>query len=377
MIRKTYKYRLYPTRAQVDLLTAQLSEACRLYNAALQERRDAWRINRKSISLYDQTYQLKEIFADGDCDIKGFSAAWYVLDRVNKSFAAFFRRVKAGQKAGFPRFKSFRRFDSFTWQIQANDKPIKDGKLRIPKMGTFRLKLHRAIEGKIKTCTVKREAGRWYVCFSVECEAKPLPPCSEAVGIDVGLTTFATLSDGAGFTNPRWYKEAQAKLRLAQRRVARRKKGGSGRRKAVQLLQRAHAHIRQQRADFHHKVSRQLVNTHGLIAVEDLSIKGLVSGMLAKSVQDAGWDMFLEKIAYKAEDAGRQFFRVNPSGTTQNCSGCGHKQVKSLAERTHVCDICGLVLNRDHNAAINILRAGIVLAGLTWPNAASVPAESP
>jgi putative transposase len=195
------------------------------------------------------------------------------------------------------------------------------------------------------------------------------------VGVDVGLSSFATLSDGSEIPNPRYYEEAQKKLRIAQRKVARRRRGSNRRKKAVLLLQRAHQYTKNQRADFHHKISRWLVNSYGLIAVEDLNIKGLAQSNLAKQITDAGWGMFLDKIAYKAESAGRRFFRVNPSGTSQNCSGCGHKQVKSLSVRVHKCDSCGLELGRDHNAAINILRLGLSLAALTCPTGESVAAE--
>jgi putative transposase len=236
--------------------------------------------------------------------------------------------------------------------------------LRVSKIGKVKIKLHRPIEGKIKTLTIKREAGRWYACVSVECEAIPLPASIESVGVDVGLLAFATLSDGTEIENPRFYKEAQAKLRRAERRVARRKKGSHRRRKAVRLLARVHQHVRQQRADFHHKESRKIVNRFGLIVVEDLNIKGLAGGMLAKSVNDVGWGMFLEKIAYKAENAGRQFFRVKPNGTSQTCSGCGSHVPKTLSQRVHRCS-CGLELGRDHNAAINILGLGLNLKDVT------------
>lgn len=179
---------------------------------------------------------------------------------------------------------------------------------------------------------MKREAGKWYACFSVEREPKSLPANPESIGVDVGLLAFATLSDGTEIENPRYYREARAKLRRAQRKVARRKKGSRRRRKAVLLLQKAHAHVRNQRADFHHKVSRRLVDNYGLIAVEDLNVQGLAAGMLAKSVRDAGWGIFLEKVAYKAAEAGRQFLRVNPSGTSQTCT-CGAHTPKDLGQR--------------------------------------------
>lgn len=370
-MRRTFKYRLYPTRAQVYALSGQLGEACRLYNAGLQERRDAWRISRTSVNYYTQANQLKEIRAAGDLTLANFSACQDVLRRVDKTFKAFFSRVKRGVNAGFPRFKSASRFDSLAFPSYGDGCKLIDSKLRLQGVGLVKVKLHRPVEGVIKTVTVKREAGRWYACFSVECEAKLLPECVGSVGVDVGLAAFATLSDGTEILNPRYYREAQATLRRAQRKVARRKRGSHRRRKAVQLLQKAHAHVRSQRADFHHKISRWLVNNHGLIAVEDLNVKGLAGGMLAKPVSDAGWGMFLDKIAYKAENAGRQFFRVNPNGTTQICSGCGSHCPKDLSQRVHSCS-CGLKLGRDHNAAINILRLGLSRQSVTCPVGESV-----
>lgn len=342
----------------------------------MQERHDAWRIARKSLSLYDQTYQLKEIFAAGDTEILSFNAAWHVLNRVNKTFYSFFRRVKRGEKAGYPRFKSPARFDAFDWQVQAHTKPIKNGKLQIPKMGAFKLKLHRPINGEIKHCAVKRRVGKWYVCLSVECAPVLLPESAQTVGIDLGLSSFITLSDGQKVGNPRFYKEAQKRLRVAQRRVTRRKKGSAGRRKAVRLLQRAHLHVQNQHADFHHKVSSRLIENYGLIVAEDLNVQSLAKTHLAKSVRDVGWGAFLDMIAYKAENAGRNFFRVNPRGTSQRCLGCGERQEKVLSERTHKCRSCGLILDRDHNAAINILRAGEALVASTCPIAESVATES-
>ena len=375
MTRKTYKFRLYPTKAQAELLERQLYECCRLYNAALQERRDAYRLERKSIKLYDQTYQLKEIFAEGDSGILGFSAAWHVLDRVDKAFKAFFRRVKEGKgKTGFPRFKSARRFDSFDWQVSRGSHVAKNGKLRILKMGECKIKLHRPIEGTVKHASVKREAGKWYACLSVEYEAEPLPPSAGEVGLDVGLSSFVTLSDGSEIDNPRYYKEAQKELRRAQRKVARRKKGSQGRRAAVLLLQKAHAHVRNQRADFHHKISRWVINNHGFIAAEDLNIKGLSGGILAKSVRDAGWGYFLNQLAYKAESAGRVFVKVDPRGTSQRCV-CGAEVRKELKDRWHGCTACGLSVSRDHASAMEILRLGKSLAASTSPVAECVAAE--
>lgn len=376
-MRKTFKYRLYPTKKQADWLTGQLAEACRLYNAALQERRDAWRMAGESIGFYDQDIQLKEIRASGDVGIDNFQVASNVLRRVDVAFQSFFRRAKGRKgKAGFPRFKSASRYDSITFPSHGNGcKLLDNGKLRLQGGGQIKLKLHRPIEGKIKTINVKREAGKWFASFSVECEAKPLPESSEAIGIDLGLLSFATLSDGQEVENPRYFKNAQAKLRRAQRKVARRKKGSHRRKKAVQVSQKLHAHVRNQRADFHHKISRTLVNCFGVIAVEDLNVKGLAAGMLAKSVNDAGWTGFIEKVAYKAESAGRKLIKVNPRGTSQTCL-CGADVPKTLSQRWHECNSCGLSAKRDLVSAQLILRLGLSLCALTYPAAERVAQEA-
>ena len=375
-MRKNFKYRLYPTGAQTVALDGQLSEACRLYNAALQERRDAYRAARKSLGYCDQANQLKEIRAQGDLALANFSCCQDVLRRVDKAFSAFFGRVRKGRKPGYPRFRSVRRYDSITFPSYGDGCRMLDGgKLRLQGVGAVKVKLHRPIEGEIKTVTVKREAGKWYAVFSVECDATPLPPSTEATGVDVGLTTFATLADGTGIENPRYYKEAQAALRRAQRKVARRKRGGSNRKKAVQELQRAHAHVRNQRADFAHKVARTLVVMFGLIVIEKLNVKGMAAGMLAKSVNDAGWSSFTAKLTYKAAEAGRALVEVDPRGTSQRCV-CGAPNPKTLSQRWHQCDSCGLSVPRDHASALEILRLGLSLLGGTWPVAASVPNEA-
>lgn len=375
-MRKNFKYRLYPTEAQSNALDHQLAEACRLYNAAIQERRDAYRIAGESINYYDQANQLKEIRDAGDLELANFSCCQDVLRRVDKTFKAFFRRVEAGEKPGYPRFKSVRRYDSITFPSYGDGcKLLDNGNLRLQGVGVVKVKLHRPIEGKIKTTTIKREAGKWYAVFSVECLAKPLPASAGAVGIDVGLSAFATLSDGREIENPRYFQKAQARLRRAERKVARRKRGSKNRKKAVQELQQAHAHVRNQREDFAHKVARTLVCLFGLIVIEELNIKGLAAGMLAKSVNDAGWSSFIVKLMYKAEEAGRVLLKVDPRGTSQRCV-CGAPNPKRLSQRWHQCDECGLSVARDHASALEILRLGLSLLGGTWPVAASVPNEA-
>lgn len=354
-MRFAFKYRIYPTKPQTEFLNGQLREACSLYNAALEERIGAWKTCRKSLNYYDQANQLKAMRADGCLTLSNFSCCQDVLRRLDKAFKAFFARVKRGDKPGFPRFKTARRFDSIAFPSYGDGCRLLDnGKLRIQGAGHIKVKLHRPVEGTIKTVTVKREAGRWFVCFSVEREAQALPVSDAEIGIDVGLTHFATLSDGTTVDNPRHYQKAQSKLRVAQRRVARRKKGSKRRRKAVVILQRANIRVRNQRSDFHHRLSRDIVNRFGLIAVEDLNIKGMAGGMLAKGIHDVGWSQWFSFTDYKAENAGRQFVRKNPYRTSQECT-CGASVPKTLGERWHLCRACGLSLPRDHVSAQVIL----------------------
>ena len=379
MQRRTFKYRLYPTKEQTGLLEHQLSEARSLYNAALQERRDAWQMQGVSRNYYDQANQLKEIRDAGNLRLANFSACQDVLRRVDKTFRAFFRRIRAGEKAGYPRFKPRDRFNSFTFPTWGDGCHLTEyGRLKVQGVGAIKLKMHRLIIGEIKTLTLKHEAGKWYACFSVVFDVDVPTPHADAIGIDVGLYSFAALSDGQLVSNPRNLEVGLARLRRCQRKVARRKKGSSNRRKAVRLLQKAHAHIRNQRSDLQHKLSRQIADRYGLVAVEDLNIKALSRSMLARSVNDAGWGSFLAKLAYKVEYTGGQLVRVNPNGTSQVCSRCGclPDVPKSLTDRIHSCPHCGLVIDRDVNAARNILRLGLSLATGTWHNGAGVVAEA-
>jgi putative transposase len=360
---KTFKYRLYPNREQSLALEGQLSEARHLYNAALQERRDAWKGFKLSRNYYDQANQLKEIRDAGNLGLDNFSACQDVLRRVDKTYKAFFRRVKAGKKAGYPRFKARDRYNSYTFPTWGDGCHLTGGRLKVQGVGGIKLKLHRPIVGEIKTLTLENEAGKWYACFSLEVDIPVAEPSQVPIGIDVGLTSFAALSSGELVANPRTLKKGLAHLRRVQRKVARRKRGGNGRRKAVRLLQKAHAHIYNQRSDFHHKLSRGLATRYGLIAVEALNIKGLSRGMLARSVNDAAWGYFLAKLAYKVEETGGQFIEVNPNGTSQECSNCGclPDVSKTLADRVHACS-CGLIIDRDVNAARNILTRALGLS---------------
>jgi len=362
-MRKTFKYRLYPNAAQQELLRVQLSEACRLYNAALQERRDAYKSHGKSLDYYDQANQLKEIRASGNLGLANYHCCQEVLKRVHKAFDAFFRRIKRKQRAGYPRFKSHRRYDSITFPSHGDGNKLLEKHLRVQGVGDIKIKLHRPVSGKIKTVSVKREGNHWYACFSCEVSAQPLPENTNQIGIDVGLESFATLSTGEIVDNPGHFAQAEKRLRRTQRRVSRRKKYSKRWRKAVRLVQNVHRDITNQRRDFQHKLSREIVDANQFIAVEDLNVLGLAGGMLAKSVADVGWSSFLNMLAYKAESAGRQLVRVDPRGTSQRCP-CGKPAPKKLADRQHVCT-CGLRTTRDHASSLEILRLGLSLQPLT------------
>ena len=342
------------------MLDDQLAEACRLYNAAVQERRDAWNMRKTSLTYYQQANQLRHIRAAGDLTLANYTSCQDVLRRVDNAYHAFFRRVKAGQKPGYPRFKSVTRFHSYTFPKYGNGCKLGENKrLYIQGVGELKVKLHREVVGCIKTVTLKKSCGKWDVCFSVEAETPtPLPATGAVTGIDVGLASFAVLSDGTTIKNPRYYEAAQAKLRRVQRTVCRRKKASNRRRKAVQQLRRVHQHIKNQRRDFHHQVSRILINQYDLIACEKLNIKGLTRGMLAKSICDVGWGRFLAILSDKAAEAGRETVKVNPMGTSQRCI-CGAPVPKTLQDRWHHCPICQLSLPRDHASALEILRLGL------------------
>ncbi len=373
-LRRTYRYRIYPTARQRLALEAQLGFACQLYNAALEQRRYAWRGRHHLISLYEQFRELTKVRAArmGPAEMS-CSAMRDPLRRLDRAFAAFFRRVKAGAEPGYPRFRSARRYDSLTWDEAWG---LRDGRLAVQGIGQVKVKWHRPLpaSAEVRTVTVRRAAGRWYACLSLAVSRTPRAVAAgrPAVGLDLGIQHFATLSSGEQISGPRAYRIGLRQLRLAQRRMCRRQKGSHRRQKARLLLARKHQRIRNLRHDHAHKLTRRLVSQFGLIAIEDLNIRGLARGFLANQVTDQGWAAFLTVLEYKAAEAGTRLIRVPPEGTSQTCSGCGVVVPKLLAERIHRCPDCGLVTDRDTNAARNILRLGLSRQASTWPTGACV-----
>jgi putative transposase len=288
-----------------------------------------------------------------------------VVQRVDRAFQAFFRRVKAGETPGYPRFQGRARYNSLTYPQFGNGATLDNGFLVLSKIRRMALRWSRPLEGTPKTVTIRREADGWYVGFScAEVPTQPLLPTGQETGIDLGLESFATLADGTMIHNPRCYRRAERRLKTAQRRVSRRKKGSNRRRKAVTLLARTHLKVKRQRADFHHKVALQLVQRNDTIYHEDLQTANMLKNHhLAKSISDAGWSQFLSILAAKAAYAGRRVVAVPPAYTSQTCSGCGVIVSKGLSVRWHSCPDCGTSLHRDHNAAKSIESLGQRLRG--------------
>ena len=378
MARKAFKYRLYPTKQQEQKLFWTLARCRELYNAALSERKDAYRMAGKSISYYEQKRDLPEIKTEIREEYQDIHSQVLqdVLLRLRHAFDNFFCRVTNGEESGYPRFQGRNRYDSFTFP-QSGFSLTRDNRVCLSKIGSIKIKLHREIEGTIKTCTIKRECDCWYVVFACEVEPEPLEVNDEAVGIDLGLLHFATLSTGETIENPRYYRKSEKKLERLQQALSRKKRGSHRRHKAVKRVAKSHRKVANQRKDFLHKASRQLVNSYGTIVFEELQPAnmskrakpkqdengkylpngGSAKSGLNKSIVDAGWTMFQQFCTYKAASAGREVLLVNPKYTSQICSGCGTVKKKELSERWHSCE-CGTELDRDHNAAINILRLG-------------------
>jgi putative transposase len=367
-VHKTYQYKLKPTPDQERVLERTLMLCRHVYNAAIGERREAWRMCGVSVSYYQQKAELpgiKEAMPEyGEVNSQVLQD---VVLRVERAFQAFFRHVKSGETPGYPRFQGRGRYNSFTYpQVGEHGGAALDGGvLSLSKIGRIPIRLHRPLEGTPKTVTISREAGGWYACIScADVPVQPLSLTGREIGIDLGIEAFATLSDGTRIFHPGWYRKAEHALKTAQRRVSRRKKGSNRRRKAVTLLAKAHQKVARQRRDFHHKTALALVQQHDTIYHEALQPANMVKNHhLAKSISDAGWGAFLIILSYKAACAGRQVIAVNPAYTSQTCSGCGVVVFKGLSVRWHSCPECGTSLHRDHNAARNIERAGQTLRG--------------
>jgi putative transposase len=361
-MRLSFKHRLYPNRAQAAALTGMLGAFCDLYNAALQQRIEAYR--RRGVTLrYGQ--QAGELKAAREADERlagfSFSAEQQVLRRLDKAFAAFFRRLKTKAKAGFPRFRAKARFDGAEFRVGDGLTLRKSGRLGIVGIpGEVKVTWHRALpeHAKVGAAVVSRSCGRWFVCFQIEVPDAEAPERAFApVGVDMGLSSLVALSTGETVPAPKWTGRAAKALRRAQRAVARKRRHSRRQRKAKLRVARLHARVANRRRDFSHKLARSLVDRFTHLAFEDLNVTGLARGMLARSVNDAAWNQIVQHASYKAACAGSVVALVDPRGTSQTCPACRTVAPKPLAQRMHRCD-CGCVLDRDVAAArVVLLRA--------------------
>lgn len=372
-MRKTFKYRLRPTKSQETKMLKILDECRWLYNHLLEQRKTAYEQAGKGLSLYDQHATLPTLKQERpSLAIVHSQVLQNVAVRIDLAFKAFFRRVKTGEKPGYPRFRTQGRYDSFCYPQAPSGCQVNSDNVYLSKIGNVRLVLHRPPEGKPKTVCVRRTpTGKWFLTVSCEVEPVSMPDSGEKVGIDVGLSAFATLSDGSRIDNPRFFRTDEKQLARAQRRMDKQAKGTPARAQRRKAVSRIHERIANRRHDFAHQHSRRLINQYGFIAVEDLSVNRMVHNHhLSKSILDAAWAEFAQFISYKAEWAGREFVAVNPAYTSQDCSHCGYRQVMPLPDRVYHCPNCELELDRDHNAALNIIARGLAGIGIQSVEAA-------
>ena len=357
---RAYKYRFYPNGKQIELLENTLDLCSQLYNSALQQRIYAYR-NGKALHYTNQQNELPALkrAMKEYCGIHSL-VLQDVLRRLDKAFKAFFGRVKRKNrgekvKAGFPRFKSQGRFDSFTYP-QLGFKLFANGHIYLSKIGELRVFKHREPKGQVKTITVKRDrVGDWFVVITTEMPDAQPQKVNTAIGIDLGLKNVVALSSGESVASPKLLRRVENKIKRAERKLSRRVKGSHNREKARIKLAKLHRQVSRQRDDFLHKTSAWLVRKADLLVFENLNISGMVQNhALAKSIHDASWGKLVQYVSYKAEEAGKRVELVDPKGTTQKCSRCGMVVKKSLSERVHQCPTCGLLLDRDLNAAVNI-----------------------
>lgn len=384
-MRRAYKFLLRPTVKQTQTLAACLEDHRLLYNAALEERREAYRRARVTVRYGDQSAQLKHIrSADPDQARWSFSSQQATLRRLNRAFDGFFRRIKAGKTPGYPRFKGRGWWDTVEWPKDGDGcrwNPTPDGPVRVylQGVGHVRVHAHRKVEGRVKTISVKREGSRWFAVLS--CDDVPtetLPPVNAPVGVDMGVASFLTTSDGAQIPNPRPLETSGDRLVVAQQALSRCKRGSNRRRKVRARVAAIHRKVRRQRLDHAHKTARWLVQHHDVITHEALRIANMTrsaSGTieapgtnvaaksgLNRSILDAGWGVFLRVLASKAESAGRLVIAVNPAITSRTCPACGHCAAENrLTQADFTCVRCGYTGHADVVGATNILRAGLAL----------------
>jgi putative transposase len=359
---RTYTLRMKVTRRQNEALTRLLAQLCELYNMALQQKRDVWKSHQKTINYYSQQAQLVEL-RRGVAEYAEFPSAIQrnSLRRVDRAFSDFFRRLKSGEKPGFPRFRSHKRYDSF--DVDKANFRLDGSSLRIVKLGCFQTKSRCKIRGIPVNLSVKRYGNKWVA--NIGCDIGPAPEkivVKSAIGIDLGVASLATLSDGTEIPNPRWLRQEEKRLGDLDRDLSCKQLGSKNREKSVNRLRSRYRRVAGMRLTYLTLFVKQLFSYYDLVAYEDLRIKELARGYLGKSIMDAAWGILIHRLKCEAEYAGKWAIPVDPRGTTKRCYGCGENVPKKIWNRVHNCPRCGLSLGRDHNAALNVLRFGESLA---------------
>ncbi len=324
------------------------------------ERKEAYEERGETIS---KTVQLRKVKVEKATSPYALDIHSHILQNVvadlDKAFAAFFRRVKAGANPGYPRFKARNRFPGFGYKEYGNGFKVDGRRLYLSGIGRIAVRWHRKLEGTIKTARIFCRAGKWFVAFACTVEKpEPLPATGESIGIDLGLLRLATLSNGEKKENPRWYRTILQELRVLQRKIARCMPGGRNRRRLILRLQRLMVHVANARKDFLNKFVHELIERFDRIVLEDLRVAAMAHGRFAMSILDAGWSYLVTHLTHKAESAGREVVKVDPAYTSKTCSGCGATfEHLSLSDRWVECD-CGVSLDRDYNAAIVVFQRG-------------------
>jgi putative transposase len=382
---RAYVYRLHPSRSQQRRLLKQLEVCRKLYNYLLDLNIEVYRNTKGKVSLVNEFQRLLKYLKAYDLGLKDLATVQChvtqdVCDRLKTAFQGFFRRVKvAGEKAGFPRFKGEDRYDSLGFDYSAC-KVLLNNKVQLSKVGPVKFKQHRSPpkNAKLLSATVRHRAGRWYIAFTYEVgEVTYKPPRAKnrILGIDLGLNNYVMTSDGDPYDKPKFLRAKLVELKEVQTTLSACKRGTKKRREIKKQLQKLHEKVKNQRNDFLHKLSRNLVNENKVICVEDLNIRGMLevdeerekedskrekakNTGRRRNIGDAGWHTFTFMLVYKAAEAGRQVVKVNPKNTSKMCSSCGLLVPKKRGDRVHLCPRCKLELDRDHNAALNVLRLG-------------------
>ena len=364
---KTIEFKLLLQPAQIKTLESWMRTCCRIHSLALEMRKKAWERRKENVNYNAQQGWLtglrsrKEQVKDAPCEFERDA-----LRRVDKAFKAFFRRCKEGGAPGFPRFRSAIRYNSMEC-LRSGTYVRSDGMVSVPRLGLVKIRSgNQRIPKSQKLLRIIRRASGWYGQVVVD-EVKVIKNLEDhgSIGIDVGVESLATLSDGSKIENPRFYRKSETKLRGLQRSVSRKKKGSKNRKRAIRRLARHHERVALQRRNFCHQHSTELVRKHPVIAVEKLKVANMVKNRhLSKSISDAGWNTFTTQLTVKAANAGRLVVAVNPAGTSQTCPDCGNVRKKKLSERTHSC-ACGLKCHRDHASARVILARALGATGAT------------